>query len=180
MAEPIELKLILLVFGMVLSGDMEEMSEIMNVHSSLLRRSTLNRNKKFHSYYLLLNCFQYLSFGDEIHAFVTASPDIKAYVVKDENGEDITLTPRWYCSRVWRGPAPATLQQKQSMDGVQNSGAAHKYDGKQIQIDDVQGRIIVNQLRTGTGNLFYPLIDNHILKKEKYNDVSTNYNESLL
>ena len=51
------------------------------------------------------------------------------------------------------------------MEGVQNSGAAHKYAGKQIQIDDVQGRIIVNQLRTGTGKLFYPLIDQKVYDK---------------
>ena len=70
------------------------------------------------------------------------------------------MCPRWYCSRVWRGDHPnpggggdqIMLEGNEGLAGgvVCGVGGAAANSGE-VVIDDVDGRIVVNQLGTGTG-----------------------------
>jgi len=94
---------------------------------------------------------KYLSIGDPLSAEVRRATDLKEYTVLDGEGKSISLTPTWYSSYAWKGAAPQLSQTQDNLNEDMLDSEAGSGTSKDLIIDNVPGRIIVNQLATGTG-----------------------------
>ncbi len=61
--------------------------------------------------------------------------------------ESMTIEPTWYAEIVWKGDKPDSLLQEGQVPGIE---ASPKLD-QEVVIEGVSGKIILNQLASGTG-----------------------------
>ena len=86
-----------------------------------------------------------------VQAIVQPSEQIKSYTVSDGPDSEITLTPAWFGSCVWKGVKPAEAGRT----------AAETRD-QDLIIDNVPGKIVLNQLASGTGQFTSFLFSRYI------------------
>ncbi len=71
-------------------------------------------------------------------------------IVSHLRQEPITIEPAWYAEHIWKGEKPEFLSKGPNQN---NSDAlvSPKVEQDQLLLDNVSGRIILNQLASGTG-----------------------------
>jgi len=87
-----------------------------------------------------------LNVADRVFAIVDKNEDVKTYTIKlGDSDEDVTISPRWFGTCVWKGsPPPSVIQPKE--EAVNKPAPA----SQEVIIDNVPGKIILNQLGTGS------------------------------
>jgi hypothetical protein len=73
------------------------------------------------------------------------------YIIVSYLGQEpITIEPAWYAEHIWKGEKPEFLSKganQKSSDAL----VSPKVEQDQLVLDNVSGRIILNQLASGTG-----------------------------
>ena len=82
--------------------------------------------------------------GQKVRAEIKLSDVIRTYTVTIEGSEEeLTLTPAWFGNCVWIGAKPE--------ENVAETTTQLEVRPQDLIIDNVPGRIILNQLSSGTG-----------------------------
>ena len=73
--------------------------------------------------------------------------------------EPLVLEPAWYAEHIWKGRKPEALVSKEAQAGTEvasssTSSASPRVD-QEVILDNVPGKIILNQLASGTGKAAY-------------------------
>ena len=92
---------------------------------------------------LLISLFQYIVVGDQISAVIRISTEVRAYSIPDSSGTDVTISPGWLANQVWKGEKP-----------IESGRIQAETKEQEIIIDNVPGKIIFNQMSTGTGEYY--------------------------
>lgn len=92
---------------------------------------------------------QFLAVGDTVTGLITPRVGARPYVVNTDNKEQLTIEPAWYAEHIWKGEKPAEMLSKEVKAGG-GEVVSPKME-QEVILDNVTGRIILNQLASGTG-----------------------------
>ena len=95
-----------------------------------------------------------------MQAMIKPSDTIRSYTVPaDGQTEEITLTPSWFGSIVWKGSRPEEVGSKAPREARQQD----------IVIDNVPGTIILNQLGSASGRYLHTSCTGLIVRRLEEN-----------
>jgi len=96
---------------------------------------------------------QFLVVGDTLTGLLTPRSGARPYVLNADDKEPLTIEPAWYAEHIWKGEKPSFLCQEANKSSSEVL-VSPKVDPEQLILDDVPGKIILNQLASGTGKAF--------------------------
>ena len=83
-----------------------------------------------------------MSVGDEVSAVVRLTTESRTYSIPDtSSGTEVTIVPRWISDQIWKGEKPPELGRRIPTEPKE----------QEIIIDNVPGKIVFNQMKSGTG-----------------------------